>query len=135
GSVIKLGTGTLTLTGDSPFTGTLNVSHGGVQTGNGGTSGSIDASAITLGDAMTDTNEQTVTLVFNRSDDLTFNGTIDGRHVFDSGEGLSEVTVGTLTKQGAGTLTFSGPTEDDAELRFDVQELNLQGGTLALDSG
>lgn len=135
GSVIKTGTGTWTLTGDNIYTGTLSVSVGGVQIGNGGTTGTLDASAITLGNSTTDPGEQTPMLTFSRSNDLTFNGTIDGRHVFDGGEGTYEETVGTLTKQGAGTLTFSRPTEGDAELRIDVRQLDLQGGTLALDSG
>ncbi|WP_154661071.1 autotransporter domain-containing protein [Microvirga lotononidis] len=83
GRVVKTGAGQLTLTGTNSYTGNTVISAGTLQIGEGGTNGSI------LGDV---TNNGT--LVFNRSDDVTFGGAVIGS--------------GALVKQGAGRLTLSG---------------------------
>ncbi|MBO1907713.1 autotransporter domain-containing protein [Microvirga sp. 3-52] len=83
GSVVKAGAGTLTLTSANNYTGNTVISAGTLQIGDGGTNGSI------LGEV---TNNGT--LVFNRSDDVTFGGAVIGS--------------GALVKQGAGRLTLSG---------------------------
>ncbi|MEI8369089.1 MAG: autotransporter-associated beta strand repeat-containing protein [Planctomycetia bacterium] len=83
GNVTKLGTGTLILTGDKLAFGTTTVASGTLSIGNGGTTGSIRGDINTEG-----------TVIFNRSDALTYSGNIDG--------------TGDVTKLGAGTLTLSG---------------------------
>ncbi|QYM79696.1 autotransporter-associated beta strand repeat-containing protein [Horticoccus luteus] len=67
GSLTKIGSGTLTLGNDNTYTGGTTVSAGTLQLGNAGGSGSV-AGDITNNAA----------LIFNRSDDYTFNGVISG---------------------------------------------------------
>ena len=83
GALTKQGAGTLTLSGDSPFTGITTISGGTLKIGDGGTTGSL------AGDIVDD-----AALIFERSDALTYAGVISG--------------TGELSKQGAGTLTLSG---------------------------
>ncbi|MCU0947639.1 MAG: autotransporter-associated beta strand repeat-containing protein, partial [Porphyrobacter sp.] len=83
-SVTKVGTGTLTLTGNSFHTGTTTISQGTLQIGNGGTTGTLG-----LGNVVNDAN-----LVFNRSNNLTIGNVISGS--------------GTVTQSGSGMLTLTG---------------------------
>ncbi len=82
-NVVKVGAGTLTLTGDSSYTGGTTLSAGTVQVGNGGTSGRLGTGTIT-NDAV---------LVFKRSDTLTVADEITGS--------------GLIKQEGTGTLIFS----------------------------
>src|SRR5262249_45189244 len=83
GSVAQIGTGTTILTGSNTYTGGTTISAGTLQLGNGGTTGSVTGNVIDNG-----------VLAFNRSDSVTFRGVISG--------------IGSLVKQGAGTLTLPG---------------------------
>ena len=83
GTLTKLGAGTLILTANNTVTGLITISAGTLQVGNGGTTGSIAGDVLDHG-----------ALVFNRSDDIAYDGVIVGN--------------GTLTKLGAGTLTLTG---------------------------
>jgi autotransporter-associated beta strand protein len=83
GAFGKTGDGTLLLTGANTFTGPLTNSAGTVQIGNNGTVGSVSANIV-----------NNAALVWHRSDSVTYSGQISGS--------------GTLTKNGAGTLTLSG---------------------------
>ena len=84
GTVTQAGTGTLTLTGANTYTGGTTINTGStLQIGSGSTAGSITGDVLDNG-----------TLIFNRSNALTFGGNILGS--------------GAVTKTGAGTLTFSG---------------------------
>jgi len=102
GNVTKLGTGSLIVTGNNLAFGTTTVAAGTLEIGNGGTTGSI------RGDI---NNEGTV--IFNRSDALTYSGNIDGS--------------GDVTKLGAGTLTLSGVNTFAGVAR-------INAGTLAVAS-
>ena len=82
-SLLKTGTGTLTLTGDNTYLGGTTISVGTLQLGDGGTSGSIVGEVVNNG-----------ALIVNRSDALTMTGNISG--------------TGALTKIGAGTLILDG---------------------------
>jgi autotransporter-associated beta strand protein len=86
GSVTQAGTGTTILTGDSSYAGGTTISTGTLQLGDGGTSGSIVGNVANSG-----------SLVFNRSDTLTFPGVISG--------------TGTVSQIGTGTtvLTADNP--------------------------
>ncbi|MGD9613688.1 MAG: autotransporter-associated beta strand repeat-containing protein, partial [Kiritimatiellia bacterium] len=79
----KTGAGTLLLTGANTFSGKLTNSAGTVQIGDNGTAGSVSADI-----------ENNATLIWHRSDDVTYAGAISG--------------TGTLEKNGAGILTLSG---------------------------
>ncbi len=83
GGVNKSDLGTLILTAANTYTGGTTISAGTLQIGNGGTSGTI-AGNITDNSA----------LVFNRSDAVTYAGSISG--------------TGSLTQAGTGTLTLTG---------------------------
>ena len=67
GSLTKVGTGTLTLTGNNIYMGGTTISAGTLQLGNGGTTGSI------VGDVTDNGN-----LAFDRSNVLTFGAVISG---------------------------------------------------------
>lgn len=92
----KVGSGTLILTGTNTYTGGTTITAGTLQVGSGGTTGAI------VGDILNN-----ATLVFNRSDSITFSGLISGS--------------GVLTKAGAGTLVLSGS--------------NTYGGGTSLNAG
>ena len=83
GSLVKLGSGTLTLTGTNTFGGGTTISSGALVVGDGATSGSL------LGNVVDNGN-----LTFSRSDNITFAGSISG--------------TGGLTQAGTGALTLSG---------------------------
>jgi fibronectin-binding autotransporter adhesin len=91
GALEQAGKGTLTLTGASTYTGGTTISRGVLQLGNGGTTGSVVGDVANSG-----------SLVFNRSDDLTFKGLVSG-----SGS-LEQAGMGILTLTGANT--YSGGT-------------------------
>jgi len=86
GTIVKTGSGTLTLTGSSSHTGGTTVLEGRLRIGAGGTTGDLG------GDVLNDT-----AVVFDRSNDSTFSGRITG--------------FGSVTKQGAGTLTLTGSSD------------------------
>lgn len=83
GTFTKGGAGTLTFTANNTYTGQTTISGGVLQIGNGGTTGAI------LGDVVNNSS-----LVFNRSNTLTYGGTISGS--------------GGVTQAGGGVLTLSG---------------------------
>jgi len=109
GNVTKLGTGTLLFTGDNLAIGTTTVAAGTLSIGNGGTTGSI------RGDIRNDG-----TVVFNRSDSLTYSGNIDG--------------TGDVTKLGAGTLTLNGDNTFTGVTRINAGTLTV-ASVGALGSG
>ena len=100
----KEGTGTWTLTGNNIYTGGTTISEGILQIGNGGTTGSITGNVI-----------NNSSLVFNRSDDVTFGGVISGS--------------GNLTKQGAGVLALSGDNNYTGQTRVQEGTLSILGNT------
>ena len=100
-TLTKFGAGTQILSGANTYTGITTINAGTLQIGDGGTSGTIGNGAITNNAA----------LVINRSDAVAIHGAIGG--------------IGSVTKNGAGTLTltnnstYQGPT-------------TVNGGTLKL---
>jgi autotransporter-associated beta strand protein/T5SS/PEP-CTERM-associated repeat protein len=109
GNLTQLGSGTLSLTGANTYTGTTTISAGTLQIGAGGTTGSL-TSNITNNAA----------LVFNRSDDTTYAGSISGN--------------GAVTKSGAGTLTIIGNNTYTGATAISAGTLQI-GSANALGSG
>ncbi len=96
GSLVKLGTGTLTLSGNNAYTGGTTVSAGTLQIGNNG-----GTTPLGSGEVVNRAN-----LTFNRSSNLTFANPISG-----SGS-VSQIGSSVLTLTGnnsyTGTTTISG---------------------------
>ena len=98
----KSGAGTLTLTASNGYTGDTTISGGTLQVGNGSTTGSINGNVV-----------NNAVLAFNRSDALTYSGTISGS--------------GGLTKLGLGTLTLSGSSSYAGATAVDGGRLLVNG--------
>lgn len=85
GGIIKRGDDTLILMANNTYTGLTLVDCGSLQIGNNGTSGSIAADVLI---------QSGTRLIFNRSDNLTYDGQISGE--------------GDVIKEGMGTLVLNG---------------------------
>jgi autotransporter-associated beta strand protein len=96
----KSSSGTAILTGSNTYTGLTTINLGALQIGNGGTTGSI------AGDISNSSS-----LIFNRSDGLTYSGSI-------TGSGSVTVTNGVINL--TGTNNYSGAT-------------HVNGGTLVVN--
>lgn len=83
GELRQEGSGTLVLTGNSPFTGTTTIASGSLQVGDGANSGALGGTVINNG-----------SLTFNRATDSVFAGVFAG--------------TGAVSKLGAGTLALTG---------------------------
>ncbi len=110
GAVEKTGAGTTILTGANTYTGGTTITQGTLQLGAGGTSGSIVGNVTNHG-----------TLAFNRSDLVTFAGTISGTGALaQNGSGTTVLTsVNTYagaTTVTAGTLAVGNAASRDAAL-------------------
>jgi fibronectin-binding autotransporter adhesin len=114
GGLIKSGTGTAVLTGTNTYTGGTTIDDGTLQLGDGGTTGSI------VGDVA---NEGS--LVFNRSDDVSFDGIVSG-----SGA-LAHIGSGTLLLTGANT--YSGGTTVSGGILEIAERGALGTGSVTLD--
>lgn len=102
GSLVKQGANAFTLTNTHTYLGGTTVSAGTLQLGNGGTLGSIVGNVLNHG-----------TLIFNRSNEWSFDGTIDGPGVLQhDGSGTTTLTASNLytgsTIVNNGTLRLNG---------------------------
>lgn len=114
GNLIKAGAGTLTLTGENTYTGGTTIAAGTLQLGDGGTSGGI------LGDV-----SNNGVLAFNRSDAVTFAGTITGTG------GVSQIGTGTTTLTNDSSGLLGGSRVQNGILSVN----GILGGTLEVHGG
>jgi len=134
GALTKTGSGTLAMTGTNTYAGGTNISAGTLQIGNGGTSGSIVGDVANNG-----------ALVFDRSDAVTFPGTISGNgSVTQAGNGTTILTANNTYTGGttisAGTLQLGnggtsgsivGDVANNGALVFDRSDAATFPGTIS----
>lgn len=106
GKLTKIGAGTLVLTGANSYSGNTAIEGGALQIGNGGTTGSITGDVSNSG-----------VLAFDRSDNLTYAGSITG--------------TGQLLKKGAGTLRLTGQSAFTGLTTVDAGTLSVGGDNSA----
>ena len=103
GALTKDGAGALILTGDAAHSGGTTITAGVFQIGVGGTSGSIAGDIV-----------NNASLVFNRSDDITYANAISGS--------------GSLRQSGTGTTTLTGVNTYSGATVVDTGRLVVQSG-------
>jgi outer membrane autotransporter protein len=94
GSLVKVGTGTLILSGANTYTGGTTIAAGTLQLGNGGASGSIVGNVIDNG-----------VFAINRSDTFTFGGVISGTGSFEQRGASTTIFTGANTYTGGTTIS------------------------------
>ena len=109
GSLSKLGAGIIILTGTHGYSGGTTVSAGVLQLGNGGVGGMIPGNVIDNGG-----------MAFNRSDAVTYSGTISG--------------TGSVTKSGAGSLTLTAANSYSGGTTLSTGTLILNSGTAGVSA-
>jgi len=141
GRLLQFGTGRLILTGTNTYTGGTEIDFGPLQIGNGGTTGSIVGNVVATGGG----------IVFDRSDNVVFNGVISGGNVSQIGSGTLTLTAvnplngnirvsqGSLIIAGSGGLTssnifvfLSGTGNFFSDASLSMRDLNFTGGTSSI---
>ena len=109
GSLVKTGSGTLTLSGANTYSGGTTVNAGTLQLGASNSLLTTGALTVTGGTFDLNNNSQTVGALSGTGGTITLGG---GTLTVDSGSNTSLASVisgtGSLTKQGSGTLTLTG---------------------------
>jgi fibronectin-binding autotransporter adhesin len=109
GTVTQQGAGAVTLTADNTYTGTTTIAGGAtLQLGDGGTAGGIQSTANVVNDG---------TLIFDRSDEVTFDKVISGS--------------GNLVKNGDGALTLTATETYTGTTQVNEGSLYVNGSTAA----
>jgi autotransporter-associated beta strand protein len=136
GGLTKAGNGAFILTGASTYGGGTTISAGTLQIGNGGTSGSITGNVTDNG-----------VLAFDRSDAITFGGTISGSGALAQNGGIASnvvltgnntytggttISAGTLQIGNGGTSgSITGNVADNGVLAFDRSDAITFSGLIS----
>jgi autotransporter-associated beta strand protein len=113
GGLIKIGAGTLTLTGTNTYSGSTTISGGTLYVGDGGTTGTLGSGNVT----------NNAVLAFNRSDVITVNNRISGTgSLIKSGDGKLILngtnTYSGLTTVSSGELIVNGSLQSKVTVSF-----------------
>lgn len=123
GSLEQAGTGVLILTADSTYTGGTTIGAGSLQLGYYGTTGWITGNVKDNG-----------SLIFERSNDVTFDGTISGSgSVVQGGYGTLILTADST--YAGGTQLNSGQLEIPRGAKPGSGPITIIGGTFQVDPG
>ncbi|HWC59621.1 MAG TPA: autotransporter-associated beta strand repeat-containing protein, partial [Verrucomicrobiae bacterium] len=105
-SLLKVGTGRLTLTGANQYRGSTTISNGVLQLGNGGNSGTINNDGFTSGTVDTTVyNYGQLIFSYNRNDTFAFNPL---RHTGTGSLAFTNIGTGIMTIRG--TNSYTGDT-------------------------
>ncbi|MFZ5664193.1 MAG: autotransporter-associated beta strand repeat-containing protein [Pseudomonadota bacterium] len=107
-SLVKSGTGALTLTGANSYTGTTSITGGSLQIGDGGTTGNLGTGNVSIAGG--------AQLLFNRGDALSLANVFGG--------------AGTVQKNLANTLTLTGSNTNENGF---TGTFNVNAGTLVVN--
>ena len=122
GQLVQAGTGVLTLTANNTYVGSTVISNGVLQVGAGGVTGAIGS---------TNTVSDWATLIFNRSDNVTLIGGINGTGL------VAQAGSGTLTLAGNLAMTASVITtnnDDSTTTNIYIGTITVSNGTLVVNS-
>jgi autotransporter-associated beta strand protein len=125
GSLVKSGTGALTLGGTNTYTGSTTINAGSLVLGTGGTTGSIPVTSII----------NNGNLAFNRSGNITWAGDISGTgNVTMSSNGTLTLT-GNNTYSGSTAITLGGTVIFAQNQTFLGLVSNSAGSVASINSG
>ncbi len=134
GALNQAGSGTTILTNTNTYSGGTTISAGTLQIGNGGATGSISGNVLDNGN-----------LAFNRSDAVTYAGTISGSGAItqlgagtltltadNTNTGTTTISAGTLQLGAGGTSgSIAGNIVDNANLAFNRSDTLTYGGVIS----
>ena len=122
GALVQLGSGTLVLTADNTYGGGTTIDPGAtLQLGNGGTTGSITGNVTDNG-----------SLLFNRSNNVTFNSLISGSgNLVQNGSGTT--VLGGANTYSGGTIIKNGTLLVNNSQALGLGNVVVNGGVLGAD--
>jgi autotransporter-associated beta strand protein len=125
GSITKVGSGVLTLTGNNSYTGATTISNGTLRINSGGQLSSSTSTVVSSG-AIFEPNTNVTVASLSGSGKTTIGNAVSltvGNAANQTYSGIIEGAGGTLIKQGSGTLTLTGSNT--------INNTTINSGTIA----